>query len=201
MTAEIYIEGGGPPDKLTNIRCREGFSKLLESCGLDGATFSAVACGGRGDAWNDFQAGHEEAAGEYYVGLLIDSEHPVANINETWNHLEKYDHWDRPLDAQNEQVLFMTTCMETWIVADRMALREHFGHNLQISRLPELDGLEECRRGYLNDSLESATLKCPRRYVKGSNSFDVLGKLDPDVLEKRLPSFHRARLILTKKLG
>ena len=29
VRAEIYVEGGGPPGKLTNIRCRAGFRKLL----------------------------------------------------------------------------------------------------------------------------------------------------------------------------
>ena len=201
MKAEIYVEGGGPSDKLTNIRCREGFRKLLAKCGLEISRFQVTACGPRGDAWNDFKDAHADAAGEYYVALLIDSESPVANIEETWKHLAEEDNWQRPPDAQDDEVLFMTTCMETWIVADRSALCAHFGQCLLVSELPDLDNLEELRRGTVKDRLQDATRSCPDPYGKGPNSFGLLGRLDPTVLEERLPSFRRARRILTNKLG
>ena len=68
-----------------------------------------------------------------YVALLIDSEEPLSNIDETWDHLMRRDRWQRPRGAQDDQVLFMTTCMETWIVADYNALRAHFGQGIQRS--------------------------------------------------------------------
>ena len=52
---------------------------------------------------------------------------PVSDIEETWVHLHRRDSWRRPRGARNDQVLLMTTCMETWIVADHTSLREHFG--------------------------------------------------------------------------
>ena len=200
MKAEIYVEGGGPPGRVTNIRCREGFRKLLAKCGLDDSRFQVTACGGRGDAWNDFLEAHADAGGTYYVALLIDSESPVANIEETWKHLDEEHNWQRPCDTQDDQVLFMTTCMETWIVADRSALSAHFGQCLLVSELPDLDGLEELRHGAVKDRLQAATRSCPAPYAKGPNSFEVLSRLDPTVLEERLPSFRRARRILTEKL-
>ena len=201
MKAEIYVEGGGPADRVTNIRCREGFRKLLAKCGLDESRFQVTACGGGGDAWNDFKDAHEDAGGAYYVALLIDSESPVANIEETWKHLIEEHSWQRPPDAQDDQVLLMTTCMETWIVADRSALYAHFGQCLLVSELPDLDGLEKLRRGAVKNRLQDATRSCPAPYGKGANSFEVLSKLDPTVVEERLPSFSRARRILTEKLG
>ena len=200
VTAEIYAEGGGPANKPTNIRCREGFRRLLENCGLDNTRFRVTACGGRGEAWNDFQDAHEDAGGAYYVALLIDSEDTVANIEETWSHLQNNDGWPPPTDALDDQVLFMTRCMETWIVADRAALREQFGQHLQTDDLPALDNLEPLSPGNLKDRLESATQNCPDPYSKGRNSFEILGKLNPDVLEQRLLSFRRARRILSDKL-
>ena len=200
VTAEIYAEGGGPPNKPTNIRCREGFRRLLENCGLDVGKFDVIACGGRGEAWNDFQDAHEDAAGAYYVALLIDSETPLADVNETWKHLEDSDGWHKPTDARDDQVLFMTRCMETWIVADRAALGEQFGQDIQTGDLPELDNLEPLSPGNLKDRLERATRDCPGPYTKGPNSFEILGKLNPDVLEHHLPSFRRARHILSDKL-
>ena len=201
MRAEIYVEGGGPPGRVTNIRCREGFRKLLAKCGLENSRFQVTACGPRGDAWNDFKDAHADAGGEYYVALLIDSESPVANLEETWIHLTKEQNWQRPPDAQDDQVLFMTTCMETWIVADRSALSAHFGQCLLVSELPDLNGLEKLRRGAVKDRLQDATRSCPASYGKGPDSFEMLGRLDPTVLEERLPSFRRARRILTDKLG
>ena len=221
VKAKIYTEGGGPPDadededidpagqmgrvetrdKSLHIRCRDGFAELLERCGLDRERFQVIPCGGRGEARNDFLIDHGAAAGEYYVALLIDSEESVSCINETWKHLETFFNWQHPQDAQDDQVLFMTRCMETWIAADRSILREHFGENLQVSALPERDDLEGVSPGMLKYRLRSATQDCPEPYSKGRNSFYVLGKLNPNTLEEWLPSFRRARLILRDKLG
>ncbi len=201
MRAKIHVEGGGPPDRLTNIRCREGFRKLLAKCGLDDSRLQVTACGGGGDAWNDFRDAHADAGDQYYVALLIDSESPVANREETWKHLTEKRSWQRPPDARDDQVFFMTTCMETWIVADRSALRAHFGQCLLVDELPDLDGLEELRPGTVKNRLQDATRSCPAPYRKGRNSFEVLSRLDPTVLEEHLPSFRRARRILTEKLG
>ena len=201
VTAEIYAEGGGPPGSETNIRCRQGFTSLLQNCGLDVGKFNVIACGGRGEAWNDFQDAHEDAGGAYYVALLIDSEALLTNIDETWIHLQNNDGWLQPPDTHDDQVLFMTRCTETWIVTDRAALLEYFKESLEIDDLPELDNLEHLSPGNLKDRLESATQHCPDPYSKGRNSFEILGKLNPDVLEQRLPSFRRARRILNDKLN
>ena len=198
---EVYVEGGGPPGKTTNILCRRGFVELFGNCGLDTENFDVIACGGRGEARNDFLLAHAAAAGDHYVALLIDSEEPVSCISQTWKHLEDYSNWKRPPGARDNQVLFMTRCMETWVVADRSTLREHFGENLQVSELPELDDLEGVSPGMLAIRLRSATQDCPEPYSKGRNSFAVLGKLNPNILEERLPSFRRVRLILRNKLG
>ena len=201
MKAEIYVEGGGPPERVTNIRCREGFRKLLAKCGLDESRFQVTACGGGGDAWNDFKAAHADAGDECYVALLIDSESPVANTEETWKHLTEEHNWERPPCAGDDQVLLMTTCMETWIIADRSALCAHFGQCLLVSELPDLNALEELKHGAVRRRLQNATRSCPAPYSKGPNSFEVLSRLDPTVLEEHLPSFRRARRILTDKLG
>ena len=50
------------------------------------------------------------------------------------------------------------------------------------------------------DKLCKATRDCTNAYTKGKRSFEVLGKLTPDELEKHLPSFRRVRRILKKKL-
>jgi len=140
------------------------------------------------------------AAESDFVAFWIDSEDPVADIETTWEHLQARDHWDRPNGASNEQVLLMTTCMETWIIADRATLAKHYGSDLQASALPALHKLEERDRQAIQDALAHATRKCSNAYTKGKRSFDVLGQLDPATLSKYLPSFVRVRRILDASL-
>ena len=219
MRAKIYVEGGGPPDdgpesdlssggerveirdKSLSIECREEFTRLLQRCGLSKGRFQAIPSGGGGDAWNDFQDAYKTAAGQYYVAMLIDSEEAVENIEETWNHLARYWNWEKPLSADDDQVLFMTRCMETWIVADHDILEKHFGNELNVEELPPLDNLEGLSPGGLKNRLKFATRFCCEPYDEGRNSFKVLGKLNPDVLEGLLPSFRRVRRILRDKVG
>ena len=201
VNARIYVEGGGQPGTITNAQCRDEFINLLEKCGFERGQFELVASGGRGDAWNDFRDEHADADGDYYVALLIDSERPMEDIDRTWAHLSAgRDNWTRPPNARDDQVLFMTTCMETWIAADRATLQDYFGDGFRPDELPELDGLEERRPGFMNDSLRAATQDCSPQYSKGPVSFELLGSLNPNAIQVLLPSFQRARRILNDKL-
>ena len=131
--------------------------------------------------------------------MLIDSEAPLTgSIEQTWAHLQRRDRWRKPPGASDDQVLFMTTCMETWIVADRDALREKYSRGeWRENALPPLDDLENRSPQDVLDRLRRAT---GNRYEKGDESFKVLGTLNPDTLEQHLPSFRRARRILNEKL-
>lgn len=70
----------------------------------------------------------------------------LSSIEEAWKHLANVTTvpvWQKPDGANDDQVLFMTTCMETWIVADRKTLREHYGTELQEGALPPINQLEQ----------------------------------------------------------
>jgi len=194
----IYIEGGGDSKQLRSL-CRKGFRKLLENCGFTGYMPKLVACGGRNSAFDDFQTAHSNKSNSDYVAMLIDSEDPLADLD-AWDHLKTRDGWDKPLGSENNQVLFMTTCMETWIVADRDALTKHYGSELQISALPPLVDLESISRHDIQNDLFHATCDCSNAYKKGKRSFDVLEKLSPDKLEFHLLSFVRVKQILENRL-
>lgn len=199
MKAILYVEGGGDSKEL-HARCREGFRKLLESCGFTGRMPRIVACGGRDAAFEDFRTAQAKRQSPDFLALLIDSELPLANLDSTWQHLSENEGWLRPASALDEQVLFMTTCMETWIVADRSALISHYGSGLRIVALPSLHELETRERETVLHGLEQATRDCSNAYQKGKRSFEVLAKLNPDTLEQHLPSFSRMRLILNNRL-
>ena len=89
----------------------------------------------------------------------------------------------------------MTTSMETWMAADRNALTAHFGPRLNESALPPLQNMEHRDRHAVLQALEIASRGCPGQYNKGPKSFELLGKLNPAVLEEHLPSFKRVKRI------
>lgn len=199
MKAHLYIEGGGP-SKWDKIGCREGFRKLLQKAGFSDRPPALTACGGREAAFDRFKTAHKTAKGAY-VAMLVDSEDPIANVEKTWEHLKTRpdDNWDRPIGASDDQVLLMTTCMESWIVADRATLKGHYGQHLQETALPPLHNLENRDRHDVQDKLGHATRNCSNAYAKGKRSFEILGILDPKALENLL-SFARMVRILKEKL-
>ncbi len=199
MSAKIYIEGGGDSKDL-HIRCRKGFGKLLEKCNFAGRMPRLVACGGRDNAYDRFLTAHANASAGDYVAMIVDSEDPVANIEQPWTHLNQRDGWNKPAGADDEQVLLMTTCMETWIVADRDALRGHYGTELKENSLPAVSDLESRDRHAVQDSLGRATRSCKNAFKKGRRSFEVLEHLRPEELRKHLPSFERCERVLKAKL-
>ena len=146
VNAILYLEGGGDSKEL-HTRCREGFHRLLEQCGFDKQRRMPrlVACGGRNTAFNDFKIAHASGKGQF-VALWLDSEDVLSDLERTWAHLESHDGWPQPDGASDEQVLFMTTCMETWLVTDRDTLQEHYGGRLHTSALPPLVDLENRAR-------------------------------------------------------
>ena len=201
MSARIYLEGGGNRN-FDRARCREGFRKLFEKCGFKGDRPKFVACGPRNKAYDDFKTAHSKASLGDFIGLLVDSEDPADDVEKTWQHVAQRpgDRWPKPNGADDEQLLLMTTSMETWIVVDLATLTEYFGPKFKASALPAIHNIEQRDRHEVYGDLRDATRDCPGPYSKGSKSFELLGKLNPAVLEQHLPSFARARRILDRNL-
>lgn len=185
----LYVEGGGDTADLHG-RCRAGFSGLLKSAGFAGRLPRIVAGGSRNKAFDLFRSAHEQRPGSIAL-LLVDSEDPITQA--PWEHLRARDGWNRPAGATDERVHFMATCMETWLVADRDALRRHFGSDFNERGLPPVQNLEGRSRAAVLACLDQATIRCNagRRYSKGAVSFALLGSLDPNVLQKHLVYFQR----------
>ena len=204
VSACIYLEGGakGPDSKYLTIACQQAFHKLLHRMGFTGRKPKLVACGGRGTVFDRFRTAHTAGTCDY-VAMWIDSEEPMADLGEAWKHLANVttvSPWTQPDGANDDQVLFMTTCMETCIVADRKTLHAYYEPSLQESALPSLNQLEQRDRHDVLGKLMDSTRKCKNAYTKGKQSYLILGELDPDVLKKHLPSFVRVQKILDEKL-
>jgi hypothetical protein len=140
--------------------------------------------------------------------LLVDSEDPVDPQNElsdgsaaAWNHLQSRDGWTRPHGTDDDQAQLMVTCMETWIMSDREALRKVFGAGLQISALLPENDLEQRSRSVVQVALENATRNCgPKKvYRKGKRSFQILAELNPGTLMD-LPHFRLLIQALNSRL-
>ena len=103
MKTHLYIEGGD--SKEAQSRCRENFRKLLKKMGLSGRMPRLSACGGREAVFDDFKTAHARARANDYAAMLVDSEEPVADIDETWGYLQERDRWDKVLATLDPAVL------------------------------------------------------------------------------------------------
>lgn len=198
VTVRIFVEGGGDSKELKS-RCREGFRKLLENSGFQGRMPGFVACGGRNKVFDMFCTSAQRDGDQLRSYLLVDSEDPVEGEDYSpessiaWIHLKKRDRWDQPDGVLNAQALLMTTCMETWIMADRDAIHTFFGGTIREASLLPMYELEKQPRDKVLESLISATENCGRSkaFRKGKRSFELLIHLNPKTLQQNLPHFQR----------
>lgn len=199
MSAKIFVEGGAK-GKAARTRVREGFGELFRKCDLGRRLPTVIPSGSRNDAFDNFKNAVEKNP-SHAAFLLVDSEDPVDDIDQTWKHLLKRDPaWTRPAGATDEHALLMTTCMETWFVADRETLRSYYQACLNERKLPADNDREQRHRHDLLRALEAASKDCGNAYAKGDSSFDLLAQIDPRRLMSRLPSFARIVRILKDNL-
>ena len=187
MSAVIYIEGGGDRgDNLARL-FRRGWTRFFRSAGLERRMPRVVRGGGRTRTFDLFRT----AVGNPRPGriplLLVDSETRVTAGQSAWQHLGARDGWDRPPEVGNDQVFLMVHVMETWLVADREALRTYFGARFRGNALQQWPDLEEVAKRDVLDALDRATAGCPRPYAKGAVSFELLERIDPVQVETACP--------------
>ena len=192
VSVHLYVEGGGDSPE-QHARCREGFRKLLEKAGFAGRMPRIVAGGGRSATFDRFRTATRASAPDNYPVLLVDSEEPVPGLASPWTGLQTREGWERPAGVTDEQAQLMVTCMETWLIADRAALRGYFKAALNENALPPLHELEQRSRQDVQEALENATRLCgrERQYRKGKRSYQVLAALQPATLRQHLPHFQR----------
>ena len=181
VTAKIYIEGGGE-GSLQATQFREGWSAFFARAGLAGRMPRVVRCGSRWDAFKDFEtAVRNPRAGELPI-LLVDSEDPVTQGFNVWQHLNarSADRWKQPAGASDDQAFLMVQLMETWFLADREMLTRYFGAALRAQHFKAWPVLEDVPKATVLDALTSATASCAKPYSKGKFSYELLGRLSPE---------------------
>jgi len=140
-----------------------------------------VRCGGRQQAYEKFRTSHENAGGDDFPILLVDSEAPVVESS-PWEHvrLRPGDGWARPQGASEDQIHLMVQAMEAWFHADKDTLREYYGQAFRTAGLSQRPDIENIPKADLFAGLQRATQDCQKgEYAKGEHSFQILARIDP----------------------
>lgn len=199
---KIYIEGGGDSSNL-HRQCRKAFSSFFEKSGFKDRMPRTVACGSRSEAYDDFCTAvrNSPKTGEIAF-LLVDSEDPIKldHANEPWLHLYERDGWEKPDNANEEQVHLMVQCMESWFLADSSALRAVFGQGFNANALPRNPNIEAIDKSQVLNAMKNSTRHCNQQYSKGGNSFKILEHVDPNKVRAVSPWAQRLVAVLEKHL-
>lgn len=184
---KLYVEGGGETAALKTA-CREGFTTFITKAGLTRRP-RVVACGSRQDAYDSFCTA---IANGQRAFLLVDSEAPVATQSQQgdpaawnpWLHLKHRpgDNWDQPPGSADADCHLMVQCMESWILADREALKGFFGQGFKANQLPPSGSpSESIGKDTIYQALARSTQDCKTKaqYGKGEHSFKLLISIDP----------------------
>lgn len=201
MSVKIYVEGGDRGS--LRGECRRAFTEFFRRAGLAGRMPRVVACGSRGDAFDDFRTAVRNSTADQFIMLLVDSEEGVAASDEPWQHVSKRDGWTRPAGAAKDSLCLMVQCMEAWFVADRDCLKAYYGQGFNPRKLPRRPKAEVERipKADLYAALDRATRNCTKgTYGKSKgkhskHSFSILATVDPGKVAAASP--HARRLLGT----
>jgi hypothetical protein len=198
VKVKVYAEGGGEGELLDAL-FRQGWNEFYKSAGLQGRMPRTVRGKGRGRTFDLFLTAVKNAGANDLPLLLVDSEGPVTPGHTAWQHLKARDNWDRPNGVSNDQAFMMVQVMETWFIADRQMLGHYFGPNFRSNQIPAWPSLEAVSKNAVFETLDSATANCgKKRYSKGKVSFELLSRLNPDVVEDACP---HAKALLDRLRG
>jgi hypothetical protein len=200
VTVKVYVEGGGDHNKALETQCRRGFAEFFRKAGLENRMPRVVRCGGRQQAFEKFRTAHENASGDDFPILLVDSEEPVVE-NSRWEHvrLRPGDKWPRPAGASEDQIHLMVQAMEAWLHADQNALRDFYGQCFRIAGLSQRQNVEQIPKADLFAGLQRATKDCQKgEYSKGEHSFQILAQIDPARVKAASPFAEKLLRVLDR---
>ena len=171
---------------------------FIEKAGFCKTMPKIIACGSREDAFRRFQTALRENKTSFCI-LLVDSEAPLEVEKGIWHHLNRYDNWDLPVRASEENAQLMVQCMETWLLADGDALSAFYKQGFLPKHLPKRMNSESISKKEVFQVLDQATRFSGTKgaYKKGSHAFKILSLINPEIVSRRAP--HAARLLETLK--
>jgi hypothetical protein len=189
VKARIFIEGGSPGETSDAI-FKQSWQKFFHAAGLTGRMPAVVRGTNRNETFDKFKdaLSHQTRIKQRHerLLLLVDSEGPVIAEHTAWQHLKDRpeDDWDEPPFAGDDSAFLMVQFMETWFLSDRDALQTVFGQNFNSTPVRAWSNLEAVPKDTVLDTLKRAT---NGRYEKGTVSFRMLAKIDPDLVAAACP--------------
>lgn len=205
MKVTVYFEGAstGRGSKKSQIEARTSFQEFARKKGLKRMP-RFIPCGDRRSAYEDFCTAVQTAREGEYIILLVDSEAPVVSSKLRWQHLKDRpgDDWSKPDGVSEEQVHLMVECMETWLIADRDALKKFYHNdNFLPNNISNRSNLEELSKAEVYNNLKAATKQCRRMkpYDKGQHSWKILKRASPSIVQEKCPHAKIFFEVLEKK--
>ena len=194
------MEGGGPRGS-GRAQLRQGMDvflqELREAARARSWRWQLTCCGDRGRTFRAFEAAARQGEPGLLV-LLVDSELPVTAAT-FGQHLQQRDGWNLGF-ASDDRIHLMVQKMETWIVADRQALRDYYGAGFSAGALPRTGNLEAAPD--VDKALERATRNTGKgEYRKIGHASDLLRRIDPETVRRRCPACRRLFDTLAKEIG
>lgn len=156
---QIFIEGGGKGKSRKELR--HGFSKFIGEFSTHNGRPNKpqiTMCGPRNKAFDLF-INEIKFEPEKIILLLVDSEGPVTSTPVI--HLDTRDGWDFT-GIDHEKVHLMVQTMEAWFMADKEAIKKHYGNKLNENALPNRLNVEEIPKDDLKPALELAGRPTPK---------------------------------------
>ncbi|MEQ1840423.1 MAG: DUF4276 family protein, partial [Verrucomicrobiales bacterium] len=191
MKIKLYIEGGGD-SALQDTLFRQGWQCFFEKAGLKGKMPSTFRGSGRTQTFDAYRIAVRTQKANELPMLLVDSEDLVDSADSVWEHLQKRDGWERPEGAGAEDAFLMVCVMETWFLADRVALQSFFHKCWNDRASPKWPDLESVPKESVLDALLRATATCGKKVYsnrsKGKLSFELLKEINPTTVEANCPA-------------
>ena len=187
MSAVIYIEGGGDRNRNLERLFRRSWRMFFSAAGLQKRIPRVVRGGPRIRTFDLFAKAIANPPPAQVPLLLVDSEGPVQAGHSVWEHLQTRDQWNQPCGAGEDQVFLMVQLMETWLLSDHSALKKHFGEQFKENAIKQWPQLEDIPKETVLNAPRKATTNCSNPYAKGKVSFELLGKINPTLVEAECP--------------
>ena len=185
--ARLYIEG--------DRRLTRGFRRFLRDAddvlGKREIRLRVILCGNRENTIDRFQRAlrdYPQAA----VFLLVDSDEPVTVNTFAREQRRVQGRRKRPVAVERNQLHYMVQVMESWFLADQEALREYYGQDLLIRRLPANPQVESIAKREVRRGLRAATRGTTKgEYHKTQHAPHLLARLDPERIRLAAPHCNR----------
>lgn len=198
----IYVEGGGDKER-TKRKLRQGFEQFF-SVFRDRARekkgkLRILPCGTRKKAYKSFRNAIEKNKNDFNI-LLVDAEKRVNC--KPWVHLKQLDKaWTKPKGSKDDQCHMMVTIMESWIIADKAALRDYYKQRFRENHIPTHHNVETINKNTVINSLKTATKNTQKgEYHKIDHASDLLKMIDVNTVRSKALHCKRLFRVLEQQL-